>query len=120
MHADPVTHAAQHYDKLDSYQDRMEREEERLTRLFAFAVMSKAQHESVDFAPTVTTYKDFERVQVKRTVFDVMCETVEGDHSLMRTVFNALVLCAKRGNIEAIDAIRAMASEYGRLNAEVV
>lgn len=120
MHADPITHAAQHYDKLDSYQDRMEREEERLQHCFIQAVMSKAQHEPLDFAPTVTRYKNFTKVQVKRTVFDLMCETAEGSDKLMQGVFAALVLCAKRGNIEAIDAIKAMASEYGRLNAEVV
>ena len=78
MNADPVTHAAQHFDKLDSYQDRMTKEEERLTRLFAYAVMSKAPHEAADFAQTVTSYKNFDRCQVKPSVFDVMREVEIG------------------------------------------
>jgi hypothetical protein len=98
---------------METYHDAMRREESRIATEFIGTVTAKALTDKSGFKKYVWG------ARVDASVFDVMCETIEGNHALMAKVFRALVLCANRGTIEASQALGEMAQEYAKLNAEV-
>lgn len=118
MNADPVTHAAQHFDAVDTYHQAMEREEQRLSQEFVGAVMSKTLTDQAGFGHVYIHLGDASR-KTSASVFDVLDSALDGDFKARAIVFGALILCAKKGDVDAIAAVKKLADTYASSHAEV-
>jgi hypothetical protein len=117
MHIDPVEHAAQHYAAADSYQDEMERAEDKLRSAFIIAVNTKPLESKAGFGNTFS-WDGIASVQVDATVLDVLVDAMDYRNN-SAVVFKALVLCANKGDIDAAAALQRLANTYAEIHAEV-
>lgn len=100
-----------------SYAEKMAAEENRLEREFFDAVVVGGVLENIHGRRT------YDRVNgVRKDRPEHLWETMAGllDYKdLDRLVMSALAACARRGDVVAQTAIKAMAYTYGKVNAEV-
>ncbi len=102
------------------YAERMAAEEARLAAEFAAAVIAG----NVDVCIHGRMAGDrmngvYVRNARPQKLFETMAETIDGSHMLPHTAMRALALLARKGEIEAVEAMIEIAAEYGRQNAEV-
>lgn len=114
MHADPVAHAAQHFDAVDAYHAQLEKEEDRIRSEFIQSVTTKTLTDRAGFGHVYVGSK-----RVPASVIDVLCNAMDSGKGNDAAVFGALILCAKKGDVDAIAAIKKLADTYASSHAEV-
>lgn len=116
-HIDAVEHAAEHFARVDSYQEAMEREVARLKAEFIDSVMTKTLTDKAGFGNTYA-WNGIHSVRVDACVLDVLMDAIDHRDNY-NTIFNTLLLCAKKGDVDALAAIDKLAESYADMHAEV-
>jgi hypothetical protein len=99
------------------YAERMAAEEKRFEREF-FAAVLRGDTAANLHGRTTYDRVDGKRVDRKEMLWETMAALLDYQ-DLDRLVMRALASCARRGDVEAQTAVKAMAYAYGQINAEV-